>query len=70
MQADRTRLLGKMVCFGARRLDPDVGARASDQRGLRGYAVVEVLGLDRRRGVQSSLNSGRDNVAGQAGANK
>jgi hypothetical protein len=36
VQADSTRLLWKKVCFGARWLDPDVGARASDQKGLRG----------------------------------
>jgi hypothetical protein len=33
VQAERTSLLGKKICFGARRLDPDVGTRASDQKG-------------------------------------
>jgi hypothetical protein len=47
VQAGRARLLGKKVCFRACRLEPDIEAGASDQRGLRGYAVVEVLGLDR-----------------------
>jgi hypothetical protein len=46
VQADRTSLLGKKVCLGARRLDQDVSARASDQRALRRYAIVDVLGLD------------------------
>ena len=36
VQAERTRLLGKNVCFGARQLDPDIGARVSNQKGLRG----------------------------------
>ena len=67
VQANRARLLGKKVCFGARRLEPDVGARASDQRGLRGYAIVEVLGLDRRRRVRSSRNCVRGRRTGVIG---
>ena len=70
VQADRTRHLGKKVCFGACGLNPDICARASNQNGLRGQAVVEVLGLDRRRRVRSSLNRGRDSVARQAGGKR
>ncbi|KAL6303949.1 hypothetical protein BKA93DRAFT_785418 [Sparassis latifolia] len=69
VQTNRTRLLTNKVCFRARQLDPDIGAGASDQRGLRGYAIVEALGLDRQRRVWSSWNCSRDSVAGQAGAN-
>jgi hypothetical protein len=33
VQADRTRLLGKKVCFGARRLKPDVGLERATKGG-------------------------------------
>lgn len=36
VRAQRIKLLGDKVCFGARRLDPDVGAGTSDQTGARG----------------------------------
>jgi len=65
VESKRIRLLWLKVWFGARRFDPDIGARTSNQAGLGGEAVVEVLGLDRRRRVWSSRNPNRESVAGQ-----
>lgn len=65
VEAERTSLLRNKVCFDAPQLNLDVGTKASDQMGLRGYAITVVLGLNWRRRVHSS-RSVRDNIAYQA----
>ena len=47
-KAEGSKLLRNKVCLGASRLDPAVEARASDETGVGGKAIVVALGLDSR----------------------
>jgi len=52
-KTERRKLLWSKICLGALRFDPNVTARARDETGFGGKAIVEAPGLDSRGRVRS-----------------